>query len=71
MTLLFISHDIALAAGLADRIAVFRRGAMVELGQAAQVIEAPRHAYTRALLDAHIGLDTPPLVAVAGTGAAR
>jgi peptide/nickel transport system ATP-binding protein len=68
MTLLFISHDIALAAGLADRIAVFRRGAMVEIGPAAQVIEAPRHAYTRALLDAHIGLDAPPLVA---TGAGR
>ena len=62
MTLLFISHDIALAAGLADRIAVFRHGRAVEIGPAAQVIEGPRHAYTRALLDAHIGLDAPPLV---------
>jgi len=68
MTLLFVSHDIALAAGLADRIAVFRGGGMVELGSVAQVIEAPRHAYTRALLDAHIGLDAVPLVA---TGQAR
>ena len=68
MTLLFISHDIALAAGLADRIAVFRHGGMVEIGTAAQVIEAPRHAYTRALLDAHIGLDAEPL---AVTGAVR
>jgi peptide/nickel transport system ATP-binding protein len=62
MTLLFISHDIALAAGLADRIAVFRHGAMVELGPARQVVEASRHAYTRALLDAHIGLDAAPLL---------
>jgi peptide/nickel transport system ATP-binding protein len=68
MTLVFISHDIALAAGLADRIAVFRHGRTVEIGPAAQVIEAPRHAYTRALLDAHIGLDAAPLVArTAGT----
>lgn len=62
MTLLFVSHDIALAAQLADRIAVFRHGEMVELGEAAQIVQRPRHAYTRALLAAHIGLDTEPLL---------
>ena len=62
MALLFVSHDIALAAQLADRIAVFRDGEMVELGEAAQVIGQPRHAYTRSLLAAHIGLDTEPLL---------
>jgi peptide/nickel transport system ATP-binding protein len=62
MTLLFISHDIALAAELAQRIAVFRHGQMVEFGEAAQMIGAPRHPYTRALLDAHIGLDAELLV---------
>jgi peptide/nickel transport system ATP-binding protein len=71
MTLLFISHDIALAAGLADRIAVFRRGAMVELGTTAQVIEAPRDPYTRSLLDAHIGLDAAPLLPVMSKGDGR
>ncbi|ESZ24370.1 ABC transporter ATP-binding protein [Mesorhizobium sp. L2C084A000] len=62
MTLLFISHDIALAAELAERIAVFRHGQLVELGMRAQIVGAPAQPYTRALLDAHIGLDTRPLL---------
>ena len=62
MTLLFISHDIALAADLAERIAVFRQGALVELGTTPQIVGAPAQAYTRALLDAHIGLDAEPLL---------
>jgi len=62
MTLLFISHDIALAATLAERIAVLRRGELVELGEARQIVEAPRHAYTRSLLEAHLGLDAEPLL---------
>ncbi|RJT40216.1 ABC transporter ATP-binding protein [Mesorhizobium waimense] len=66
MTLLFISHDIALAAELADRIAVFRHGELVELGTTAQIASAPHHVYTRALLDAHIGLDTEPMLRRAG-----
>jgi len=52
MSLIFISHDIALASGIADRIAVFRRGRLVELGERDQIIGQPRDAYTRALLDA-------------------
>lgn len=71
MTLMFISHDIALAAGLADRIAVFRSGAVVEIGSAAQVIGAPGHPYTRELLDAHIGLDASSLVTAIEAGEAR
>lgn len=66
MTLLFISHDIALAAELAERIAVFRHGQLVELGMTAQIVGAPAQPYTRALLDAHIGLDTRPLLDRAG-----
>ncbi|MER8518053.1 ABC transporter ATP-binding protein [Mesorhizobium sp. M0644] len=62
MTLLFISHDIALAAELAERIAVFRHGELLELGSTAQIVNAPRHAYTRVLLDAHLGLDAEPLL---------
>ena len=52
MSLIFISHDIALASTIADRIAVFRAGRLVEIGDARQVIDAPREAYTGALLDA-------------------
>lgn len=66
MTLLFISHDIALAAELAERIAVFRHGQLVELGATAQIVSAPTQAYTRTLLDAHIGLDAAPLLNRAG-----
>lgn len=62
MILLFVSHDIALAAQLAERIAVFRNGELIELADARQVVTAPRHAYTRVLLDAHIGLDAAPLL---------
>ncbi|WP_176477135.1 ABC transporter ATP-binding protein [Mesorhizobium sp. WSM4313] len=69
MTLLFISHDIALAATLADRVAVLRHGELVELGETDQILNAPRHAYTRALLDAHLGLDAEPLLDRQGASA--
>ncbi|WP_181181598.1 ABC transporter ATP-binding protein [Mesorhizobium sp. B3-1-6] len=69
MTLLFISHDIALAASLADRIAVLRHGELIELGETDQIINAPRHAYTRSLLDAHLGLDAKPLLGRQGASA--
>jgi peptide/nickel transport system ATP-binding protein len=69
MTLIFISHDIALAASLADRIAVLRHGELVELGETRRLIEAPRQAYTRALLEAHLGLDAKPLLDRQGASA--
>jgi peptide/nickel transport system ATP-binding protein len=50
--LLLISHDLAVVARLADRIAVMRDGQLVEHGETEQVLRAPRHAYTRSLLDA-------------------
>ncbi|WP_189341806.1 ABC transporter ATP-binding protein [Mesorhizobium sp. M2A.F.Ca.ET.042.01.1.1] len=62
MALIFISHDIALAASLANRIAVLRHGELVELGETNQIVNAPQHAYTRGLLDAHLGLDAEPLL---------
>ncbi len=62
MTLLFISHDIALAAELAERIAVIRHGELVEIGMTAEIVTAPRHPYTRTLLEAHLGLDASPLL---------
>lgn len=57
MALLFITHDIALASEIADRIAVFRNGRLVEAGTAEQVVASPREAYTRSLLAAHLGLE--------------
>jgi len=62
MSLLFISHDIALASEIADRIAVFRDGRLVEIGNTGTIITAPTEAYTRQLLNAHMGLDAEPLL---------
>ena len=47
---LFISHDLAVVDLLADRIAVLYRGELVEEGLGADVLQAPRHPYTRRLL---------------------
>lgn len=67
MTLLFITHDIALASGFADHIAVFHDGRIVEVGNAARVLARPQAAYTARLLASHIDLDTPPLVSESPT----
>ena len=49
---LLISHNLPLVRRYADRVAVMRRGAIVESGTAAEVLAAPRHEYTRALIAA-------------------
>jgi oligopeptide/dipeptide ABC transporter ATP-binding protein len=50
VSLLAITHNIALVAELADRIAVMYAGHLVELGPIAQVFDAPQHPYTQGLL---------------------
>jgi peptide/nickel transport system ATP-binding protein/oligopeptide transport system ATP-binding protein len=52
LTYLFVSHDIAAVGHLADRIAVMYLGRIVEIGRTADIINSPRHPYTRALLSA-------------------
>jgi oligopeptide/dipeptide ABC transporter ATP-binding protein len=52
LTMLFISHDIAVVRYVADRIAVLYRGTIVEVGAADVLMREPRHPYTRALLAA-------------------
>jgi peptide/nickel transport system ATP-binding protein len=49
--LLWITHDLSVVAGLADRICVMYAGRVVEEGTAQDVLGAPRHPYTRGLLD--------------------
>ncbi|WP_233472696.1 ABC transporter ATP-binding protein [Cupriavidus respiraculi] len=49
---LTITHDLAVARALGGEIAVMLEGAIVEHGDAATVLDRPRHAYTRALIDA-------------------
>jgi len=52
LTYLFISHNLAVVSHVADRVGVMYLGRMVELADAAQLFAAPRHPYTRMLMDA-------------------
>jgi peptide/nickel transport system ATP-binding protein len=52
MAMVYVSHDLAVVARMADRIVVMYGGRVVENGPAAEVIERPRHPYTRALVTA-------------------
>ncbi len=49
--LVWITHDLSVVAGLADRVAVMYAGRIVEQGSTDEVLHAPRHPYTRGLLD--------------------
>ena len=50
MSMLFITHDLAVVGAIADRVIVMRDGEIREQGTATQIFEAPRDAYTKALL---------------------
>ncbi|MEM6439950.1 MAG: ABC transporter ATP-binding protein [Pseudomonadota bacterium] len=52
LSYLFISHDLTVVADLADRVAVMRRGRIVEQGPASLLFNDPRHPYTQALIAA-------------------
>ena len=67
---LYITHDLAVVAQVADEIMVLRHGRMVELGETGQIIHAPTQDYTRALVSVR-GLEhtekspAPPVLQVA------
>jgi oligopeptide/dipeptide ABC transporter ATP-binding protein len=52
MSILLISHDLALVSQTCDRVAVMYLGRVVETGDTREIIEAPAHPYTKALLQA-------------------
>ncbi len=52
LAILFVTHDLRVAAQICDRIAVMQRGKIVETGLTAALFAAPQHTYTRQLLAA-------------------
>jgi oligopeptide/dipeptide ABC transporter ATP-binding protein len=70
LTMLFISHDLAVVSQVADRVAVMYAGNLVELGPRAEIFRSPAHPYTRGLLEAAPTLTTArnrPLQTLEGT----
>jgi peptide/nickel transport system ATP-binding protein len=59
LSMLFISHDLAVVGQVADRIAVMRHGAIVERGSATDVLTRSQHPYTRQLLASAPTMHTP------------
>lgn len=72
MAILLITHDMGVAADLADEVVVLRRGLVVEAGSARDVFSAPRGDYTRDLLNAVPRVNTgPPVNTVPPVNAAQ
>lgn len=81
LTALYISHDLAVVAQMADRIVVLRRGEIQEQGTTREILETPSHPYTRSLLAAvepkrapvditrRFGAALPPVLEVKGVTA--
>ena len=69
LTILLITHDLGVLSAIADRVSVFYAGRVVEAGGRSDVLSAPRHPYTRGLLDAlpHPEAAASPLIAIQGT----
>ena len=60
MAIIFITHDLRVAAQVSDYITVMEKGIMVEFGTADDVFNRPKHEYTKRLLDAAPGKDWHP-----------
>jgi oligopeptide/dipeptide ABC transporter ATP-binding protein len=70
LSVILITHDLAVMSSIADKVSIFYAGRVVEAGPRSAVLRHPRHPYTRALLDAlphpEAARDTP-LISIEGT----
>lgn len=70
LTMLFISHDLAVVSQVSNRVAVMYAGVLVEIGPSHEIFHSPAHPYTRGLLNAVPTLETPrnqPLKTIEGS----
>jgi microcin C transport system ATP-binding protein len=61
LSLLFITHDLGVVRKIADRVIVMQEGVVVETGDTSQILNAPKHAYTKMLLKAETGGGPEPV----------
>ena len=66
-SVVFVTHDLGVAASIADRIAVFYAGRIREIGPSADVLGRPRHPYTRDLLNARLSIEDPDAISINGS----
>jgi len=60
MAIMFITHDMGVVAEIGDQVVVMLHGKVVESGDVDTVFHAPKHRYTKRLLDSALGLNRPP-----------
>ena len=59
VTVIYITHDLATAYYISDRIIIMQQGYIVEMGPAQAVLESPEHPYARLLKESVLPVDTP------------
>jgi peptide/nickel transport system ATP-binding protein len=69
MSLILVTHDLAVVAQTCDRVAVMYAGSLVESGEVTEIFRQPRHPYTRGLLGSvpRRGAERQPLLSIEGT----